>query len=79
MSGNHRVAFTKGLVEMASLEENVDPSDLLILHEEVGTLQSAQDSSIQCAVFQLKLTSSSSKFTLSIMHIASSQFFNVAR
>ena len=55
---------------MASLEGKVDPSDLLILHEEVGTLQSEQDDSIQCAVAQLKLTSSSGKFTLSYTDLA---------
>ena len=55
---------------MSSLEAKVDPSDLLILHEEVGMLQSSQDSSIQCAVAQLKLTSSSGEFTLSYMHLA---------
>ena len=55
-----RVAFAKNLVEMASLADKVDPSDLLILHEEVGTIAS-ENPATTCATTQLKLTASSGK------------------
>ena len=52
-----RVAFTKKLIEMASLGDSLDPTDLLILHEEVGTIES----NTNCALAQLKVTASSGK------------------
>ena len=53
-----RVAFTKKLVEMASLSNELDPTDLLILHEEVGTITS----DTTCAIAQLKITASSGNY-----------------
>ena len=46
---------------MASLDDKVDPSDVLILHEEVGTIASAEDGSI-CALAQVKLIADSRKY-----------------
>ena len=45
---------------IGSLSGKVDPSDLLILHEEVGTLAS-MDQGTTCATARIKLTSSSGK------------------
>ena len=42
---------------MASLGDSLDPTDLLILHEEVGTIASDTN----CAIAQLKITASSGK------------------
>ena len=42
---------------MASLSDSLDPTDLLILHEEVGTISS----NTNCAIAQLKITASSGK------------------
>lgn len=42
---------------MASLGNSLDPTDLLILHEEVGTIASDTN----CAIAQLKVTASNGK------------------
>lgn len=45
---------------MTSLDGRVDPSDLLILHEEVGTVQSANPARV-CATTVMKITASNGK------------------
>ena len=57
-----RVAFTKQLVEMASLDGKVDPSDLLVLHEEVGmTTVGGMSGRTACATTLMKVTAPSRK------------------
>ena len=55
-----RIAFTKQLLEMASLNGKVDASDLLVLHEEVGTVTATRQGTL-CAMAQVKLTAPSGK------------------
>lgn len=55
-----RVAFTKLLLEMASLSGKLDASDLLVLHEEAGTITAEREGTV-CAMVQVKLTASSGK------------------
>ena len=45
---------------MATLDGRVDPSDILILHEEVGMLQSTNPARV-CATAVMKITASSGK------------------
>ena len=55
-----RVTFTKQLLEMASLNGKLDASDLLVFHEEVGTVTATRQGTI-CAMAQVKLASPSGK------------------
>ena len=55
-----RAVFTKQLIEMASLNGKLDASDLLVLHEEVGTVTATRQGTL-CAMAQVKLTAPSGK------------------
>lgn len=55
---------------MASLSDSLDPTDLLILHEEVGTIPSDTN----CAIAQLKITASSGKPNINCLLIINSSY-----
>ena len=55
-----RVAFIKELLELSAFEDILDPSDVLIVQEQVGAVQSV-DSGTVCASTVLKIMGSSGK------------------
>ena len=55
-----RIGFTRDLLQRSPLVGKIDPSDILILQEEVGTLASETQGTI-CATAQVKITTSSGK------------------
>ena len=54
------MAFTRQLVQMASLSGRVDASDLLVLQERIGDVPSANPGTT-CATAVMKITAPSSK------------------
>ena len=55
-----RIAFTRDLLQRSPLVGKIDPSDILILQEEIGTVAS-ETQGTTCAMIQVKITTSSGK------------------
>ena len=55
-----RIAFTRDLLQRSPLVGKIDPSDILILQEEIGTVAS-ETQGATCAMVQVKITTSSGK------------------
>ena len=56
-----RIAFTRDLLQRSPLVGKIDPSDILILQEEVGTV-APETQGTTCATAQVKITTSSGNY-----------------